>query len=758
MRRFALYDRWDRYVGELRPLSAKWVEDVDGTDTVTIRTFRNVEKGWRVVWRDDLGDWHEHVVDEMTTSHGGGRPVSTLACINSISETYGDHIADTRLTAVDSATALGSQLRASGSRWELGTCDATGYYDEASYDTTLREAIAQDVKDYGAELETTIIVGVSGVTGRTVGLRAARGNASAHHRLTYDRNLSTISRKVGSSEIYTALYGRGKGVETDTGGYGRRLRFDSVNPTGRDYVEDATLLANWGRPDGRGGRAHYFGRVVYDNVTDAQRLLDLTTEALHAQTPYVSYECSVAATPMARWRLGDTCDVIDRDFPVELRLSARVTRLERDLLAEDGTGTITIGTSSRTLTDIVAEQNAGIKATDAAAVQASASSLSRIEGSQYYVYHATNQKGISAAQVQESDAVELELATVADARVVAQFICKAELDRDGDVVMRLYAEGTLLDTFEGYYPRGLSLLQFVWSGDFSANIDEHLRVTLQTRAVRSQIRENDADNATLWNRVRAGSVFSSTWGSVLQEETWETMATESWDSTQQTVGDITWGSLTKSMGTSSYVEVEPSMAAPALTAEPEAARLIAYGRGLAETDDFGNKIEVSDTFPLPYTDSGWLSVGFSDSPSVSTQTPVREGAFSEALDLAVGAEWLEVGLADAATLGPYVWTIAPGSLDGDEYEANALSVGSDRITARQDATITTPELGTDAANRGVSSVALDADSGVTWSVSFDGGQTWQAGLSSWAEATPFRVRVSMPADTSMRSLTVNFAK
>ena len=79
----------------------------------------------------------------------------------------------------------------------------------------------------------------------------------------------------------TALYGYGKSLQTAdedgnlTGGYDRKLTFGDVNG-GQNWVGSADALARWGRPDGKGGKAHVFGDVEFSDCEDAAELKKLT--------------------------------------------------------------------------------------------------------------------------------------------------------------------------------------------------------------------------------------------------------------------------------------------------------------------------------------------------------------------------------------------------------------------------------------------------------------------------------------------------
>lgn len=344
-------------LGRVRALGATHEEGLDGTDTLTVDTFYDLQKGQRVLWKDVTGTIHEHIVDSTERTHNdAGKPITRATCINSIAETYGDYIDDTRPSQGASVSAaLGAYIAASGTRWTLGPCDDIKTSGEINaYHTTLREAISNLVEKSGGEVETTITVEGGGVKTRAIGIRAAKnaeeddgGGPVAKHRFTYSKQLTSVKKTVKSEEVKTAMYGYGKGTDTDgDGNYGRRLDFSSING-GKKYVEDAAALDKYGRKDADGNRIHNFGVIVFDQCEKADELLKATQDYLKTVNhPQVSYECEITDIASIRddlgkpVKVGEYVDVVDEEDG--LRMRERVTTVKRDLTGFT-TGTVTIG-------------------------------------------------------------------------------------------------------------------------------------------------------------------------------------------------------------------------------------------------------------------------------------------------------------------------------------------------------------------------------------------------------------------------------
>lgn len=358
--RIDVYTWQDAYVSTIGPeelLSLTHTDELNGEDSVDIVTTFALKQGYRLVWADRLGKVHEHVCQDPKGLHAGGDTVYTDTAINSICETYGDYIEDKRPYGYGFLQALNVCL--GPTRWTAGTVDQTGTVDKGLtfYHTSAREAL-QSILKCGGELETEITVSGGKVTSRRVGIRSHRGAKGGHRRFTYTKDLASVSRTEHYGAI-TACYGYGKGIETDTGGYGRKLTFGDIN-NGKNYVEDATALKLYGRPDGRGGHAHVFGQYENPNCEDAATLL-AETRAYHdsRKEPGMTYEADVVDLVQfgREWEgvaVGDDVQIVDTCFSPALRCEGRVTKLVTDELG--GSMRVTLGNVTETITDMLLAQ------------------------------------------------------------------------------------------------------------------------------------------------------------------------------------------------------------------------------------------------------------------------------------------------------------------------------------------------------------------------------------------------------------------
>lgn len=358
--RIDVYSRHDAYVGTIgarQLLSFIWTDCLNGEDTVDITTTYPLKEGYRLVWQDLNGEPHEHVCQDPKGASAAGLPIYSDTALNSICELFGDYIEDKRPYGYSFQRAL--EVCLEPTRWEVGTVDQPGTVSGGLtfYHTDCRSAL-NSILECGGELQTSITVGADGVTHRRVSILKHRGEANGHRRFSYGKDINSITRTEHWGAI-TACYGYGKGMVTDSGGYGRKLTFGEIN-NGKDYVEDAEALKLYGRPDGKGGLKHVFGKYENSSCEDAHQLKDETQDYLDQhKTPGVTYEADVVdLVAMGRpWEgvgVGDDTQMVDSSFEPTLRCQGRVTKLVSDLLAK--TQSVTLGNVTESIADILQQQ------------------------------------------------------------------------------------------------------------------------------------------------------------------------------------------------------------------------------------------------------------------------------------------------------------------------------------------------------------------------------------------------------------------
>lgn len=363
-----IYDRWGAQVGTLAPITCTRAEEVNGEDTLCFTTPVRLEKGDRVLFQDESGVWHEHVVCEAEEVREASDVLCTYVADNSLCETMGDYLEDVRNQNMTASNALAKALAAT--RWTQGATSSLGLNSQNFYHTNARAAINAVAETWGGEVKTEISVGTAGVSSRKVSVVSRLGTDN-HRRFEYKKDLISVKRRVESDNVVTALYGYGAGLAAtdeegeETGGFSRKLTFGEVNG-GLNYVADSAALARWGRPDGKGGKAHVFGEIEFSECEDARELLALTKEELPRRTqPLVSYEATVqdlyaAGYMFEGFALGDDVQIIDWAFAPALELSGRIMRIEWNYRDPSQT-VVTLGNIAPAIVEQVNRQAAALQ-------------------------------------------------------------------------------------------------------------------------------------------------------------------------------------------------------------------------------------------------------------------------------------------------------------------------------------------------------------------------------------------------------------
>lgn len=358
--RFLLLDRDEKLIRNLKAVvSAIHEEELNGTNLLHITTADegDIEKGYRVVFKDRQGNWQEFIIREIQEY----KEFKELFCEHSFYETLGDYLEDKRPSGAASH-ALAVALEPT--RWEAGVVHDLGTNQTNFYHISAKEAVHKVAEVWKGEIRTRVQVSGTKITGRFVDLLNRRG-ADRGKRFTYTKDLEKIIKTTQARDIVTALYGYGKGEEIGDG-YGRRLTFADIND-GKAYVENNQAKAIWGRNNPDGTKAHIFGKVEFDDIEDQQELLNRTQEALEELSrPAITYQAKVIdlgafGLTHENVELGDTVAVIDKDFKPEIRAKTRVIKIRRDL--KDPTfNEITLGSFTKNIAEELNDQQKHIAA------------------------------------------------------------------------------------------------------------------------------------------------------------------------------------------------------------------------------------------------------------------------------------------------------------------------------------------------------------------------------------------------------------
>lgn len=319
-----LLDNTEKIKREIETLGDPcWHEKLNGLNVLEFTTLdRDIKNKDRVVFQDELGIWHEFIVESIDDTHED----VFVYCEDSFYETRGDYIDDKRFVSANFSTVADAVM--SYTRWNFKVLGDLGKGTVNFYHTDVKSAVFEDMQNkFNFEIKTYVEITNSRISQRVIELRKQRGHDNGK-RFTYDKDITSISRTIDSTEFCTALYAYGKGEETENGGYGRRIDLSQVND-GKKYVENTNARDHFGKYV-NGKREHIFATYIFGDIDDRKKLLEQAKKKLKELSEFkVTYKCDVLVlNKLLKDRahegieLGDTVAIIDKD--INIRVRARV--------------------------------------------------------------------------------------------------------------------------------------------------------------------------------------------------------------------------------------------------------------------------------------------------------------------------------------------------------------------------------------------------------------------------------------------------
>lgn len=349
------------FVGDVDPsriVDVTFVHEVNGEHSMTLVTFDEYTKNDRLLWCDEMGVWHENVVEGAEGEHGEhGDTLHTYWCPwslqHDLSGTFVTEMPGTGGIPVPAATALGSALSGT-ERWKVGTVTRMATGGASMWRMSGWEALQVLIETWGGELSVTIVVGVNGVVERYVNLLEQVGATIATRRFDYGGDVMGIKRTVSDQPWTCRIIPLGKAQQTDGGGYGRKVTIEEANG-GVIWLQNDDVVGSVRVPDGNGGWEYPTQVVENGDIDDPAKLKAWALEHIAEwTTPKASYEVDVmqlvaAGTDATGVSEGDSVAIVDRDFAEDgLVIVGRALRIEGSLLDPTKT-TLTISNLGDTL-------------------------------------------------------------------------------------------------------------------------------------------------------------------------------------------------------------------------------------------------------------------------------------------------------------------------------------------------------------------------------------------------------------------------
>lgn len=354
-----LFNNDEKLIGTVSPLEGIQNEEINKIQTIecTVVYSELIEKASYIGHKDysDNRIFHLYKIDHVIKTSTTDVKIVGVHTFFDDMESDG-YVKDFRPTNRELVGVLTTIL--DGSRWQLGTVNIQRRYTGNFYYVTRKEALSKLIEATQIEIKPRLEFSRGKITGRYLDvftrLGARNGKVFVH-----GRDLLTVSEKKSQGAIYTAVVGRGKGEETDTGGYGRRISFKDIEwrrtsgqpvdkPVGQEYVEIPAMTRLYGFEKGTKPRIKI---VEFQDETDKEKLLRLSYEWLEKNSR-MQVEYSAKVLNVGNLELGDTVGIFNPKLGI--KYETRVFKVKRNLvdnkLTEFGIGDkVTTSPFSRTI-------------------------------------------------------------------------------------------------------------------------------------------------------------------------------------------------------------------------------------------------------------------------------------------------------------------------------------------------------------------------------------------------------------------------
>lgn len=355
--KYFLFNKAQKYVTRINTeylIEAHYTEEINtaGRLEFTLPATMKLPKNVFYVCVTDPDDEKTYLMFKIVTEKVTDEKVTYTCIENAYDELSSyNYIKDKRPTAI-ADYMLKQALE--GTRWSVGQCPTTSQKFCSFYYISVLEAIQKIVNLWGLEVQFQVKIddSTNEIKQRNVNLFNKLGKRT-NKRFEYGSNLLSVTQANDSTGLYTALVGRGKGVQvssgdadTDPDGYGRRITFADVvwstqkgnplnKPAGQEYLEDPNATAAYGFPDGH----PRIGFVTFQDCEDPNELIQLTYDKLQeVNHPQVQFSASIA--DVGSLDLGDTIAIVRHDIGIEYY--TRVFKVVHDLL-DSSNNTVELG-------------------------------------------------------------------------------------------------------------------------------------------------------------------------------------------------------------------------------------------------------------------------------------------------------------------------------------------------------------------------------------------------------------------------------
>ena len=292
----------------------------NGSETLTFKTFggtnasKHLEIGNYIAYTDYDGIIRLFQIINTTETHVEDYIIEVYCEMASI-ELINEIVRPMKVVNANLKSFLQTILQESA--WEIGVFPKEEFHEIIDFEiteyTTIYTCLQEYViQKYGGELDYRIEFHNNKITKRYIDIYKERGR-NYEKLFYYSKNMSSVIKKVDSTNIATALIGVGKdGITFKTVSANDKL-------LNQDFIENPIAFKKWNV-----NGSHIMGVYNYDTDSPSELLIMTRRELERRSEPNVTYELSTELLDK-NIHLGSYVGVVDHEL--DMYLKARVTEL-----------------------------------------------------------------------------------------------------------------------------------------------------------------------------------------------------------------------------------------------------------------------------------------------------------------------------------------------------------------------------------------------------------------------------------------------
>ncbi|MCI9069420.1 phage tail spike protein [Clostridium sp.] len=198
-------------------------------------------------------------------------------------------------------------------------------------DASVYSTLQSTLSSYNVEMSFRFEINNGRISSKFIDIDTKRGRVTGK-RFTFGKDIEGLKRKVNSTELYTALIGRGNNNISF-----KDIVVDGIDkPLGQDFLVNQEAYDKYNH-----NGSHVMGIFNFDTDSPEELLRETYKKLEECKEPKIEYEVSVALLGELlgeNWNnvsIGDTVAIVDNSFNPPIHLMARVSKLEKSFTNPD---------------------------------------------------------------------------------------------------------------------------------------------------------------------------------------------------------------------------------------------------------------------------------------------------------------------------------------------------------------------------------------------------------------------------------------